>query len=72
MSVRLPPHVELMRDETVKTFSSMSKMRSFKAESGGTFKYLFAEAEHVRLDVKVLERPHLSGDADGRAAPRRR
>src|SRR5438477_133406 len=32
MSVRLPPHVELMRDETVKTFSSMSKMRSFDAK----------------------------------------
>ena len=32
MSVRLPPQVELMREETVKTLSASSKIRSFEAK----------------------------------------
>ena len=32
MSTRLPPQVELMREETVKTFSGSSKIRSFEAK----------------------------------------
>jgi len=32
MSVRLPPQVELMRDETVNTFSASSMIRSFDAK----------------------------------------
>ena len=32
MSTRFPPHVELIREETVKTFSGSSRIRSFEAK----------------------------------------
>ena len=54
--------MELMRELTVKTLSSMSKMRSFGREAADL--RLLAEAEQVRLDAVVLERPHLAGQAD--------
>ena len=62
MSVRLPPHVELMREETREDV--VGELEDAVVRGEAAHLRLLAEAEQVRLDAEVLEGPHLAGDAD--------
>ena len=62
MSVRLPPHVELMREEILKTLSSMSKMRSLEAKPQ-TCVFL-PKQKRSGSTPWCCQRPHRAGEAD--------
>ena len=64
MSTRLPPHVELMREETLKTLSGTSSIAVVRGEAADL--RLLAEGEHVGLDAHLLPAPHRAGQPDAR------
>ena len=64
MSVRPPPQVELMREETLKTFLGL--LVDARADHAAADLHLLAERDRVGPEPEVLVRPHLARDADAR------